>query len=77
MTDEQEIQVPVEGQPAAVEKAYVTGTFNKTADAEFLRRYGLVRNVGNFSASDVIKAGVEACWNSKEMKEAAKSLKGL
>ena len=68
-------EVVEEGQP--VVKKYVTATFDPDADAEILGKYNLLRNVGGFSASDVVEAGIAGLWTSKEFKEKAALLKNV
>jgi len=69
----EEIEVVEEGQPSS--KKYVTATFDTEADADLLSKYNLLRNVGSFSAGDVVNAGIKALWASKEFKEKAQLLK--
>ena len=72
--DEVQDEVVEEGQ-ASTDKSYVTAVFNKTEDADILRQYNLVRNVGGFSARDIVEAGIQAAWTSDAMAKAAALLK--
>jgi len=69
----EEMEVVEEGTSSS--KKYVTATFDVDADAQILSKYNLLRNVGAFSAGDVVSAGIAALWVSKEFKEKAALLK--
>ena len=70
---QEDMEVVEEG--GSANKKYITATFDAEADTKILSKYNLLRNVGNFSATDVVRHGIDALWNSKEFKEKAALLK--
>jgi len=73
---EEEIEAVVEeGSQPTPNRKYITATFDREADAEVLRKYNMLSKIAGFSAADVVTMGIDAAFNSKQFKDAARLLK--